>query len=466
MGTTWRWIKNLPLRSKLTLGYTTAFVILLLLLQVAVYAITERYRQREFYQRLEDRMMTTFTILLRVTQIDQEMLQLFDRNTINNLSEEKVLLFDSTGHVIYSSIDDTRITYSTPLLRALMAGGDNIKLTERGYEVLGIQFTHEGRVYYGIAKAFDRFGKSKMQFLFWVLVASFFVCTALLVAVSFYLSGIITHPIRRLTRDVDAVTPQTLSTRVSVPDEKDEVAFLAARFNDLLARLEQAFRFQGHFIHHLSHELKTPLSVMMTNTERALAAPDEESRRSSLAFQRHALMELSQIIDALLEISKMETIQPGTTEPGIRLDELLFQCMEEAGLQDEAVRFDFRMENSIEDSDSLTVRGNSRMLKMALGNLLKNAIAYSTDKKPEVVLSATPGFAVLHVLNDGPLVREGEREQLFDPFFRGTNATATKGFGIGLVLVRRIAGLLNGTVRYFATESGRNCFELVIPQGS
>ncbi len=165
MGTISEKISKLTLRSALSLSYTLTFTILVGIAFLTIYLISAAYRVDEFNRRLKDRTLTTFTILLQVDQIDREILQLFDKNTINNLSEEKILLFDSSGALIYGSIDDTKIDYPAPILNRLRSGEQEIETTEGEYELLGIGFRSAGKTYYGIAKAYDRYGRSKMRFL-------------------------------------------------------------------------------------------------------------------------------------------------------------------------------------------------------------------------------------------------------------------------------------------------------------
>lgn len=460
LDTIWQLTNRLPLRRKLSLLYTTAFLLMLGFSFFAIYIISAKYREEEFFQRLKDRTITTFTLLVDVAQIDHDLLQILDRHTINNLYEEKLLLFDSSGRVIYSSIDDTKVYYSQKLLQELQSGTSEIETSEGQYELLGIRFTHVGKVYYGINKAYDRFGNRKLAFLKWLLLVTFVVVAGLLVLLSYALANTITQPIRNLTSEIDNITTENLSVRVQEPDVSDEVGFLASKFNELLTRLENAFRFQQHFIHHLSHELKTPLAVMMGNVERALKETDNASLILSLRFQQNALMELSNIINALLEISRTESQQRSIQTDQIRVDELLFECMDELNFLNDAVQFDFRIDASIEDSRSLTVAGNLRMLKLAIINLLKNAAAYADSGRPEVVLAATGKEVVLQFVNTGKTLSESEQERLFHHLFRGQNSQHIKGFGLGLVLVQRIVTLHGGSISYQVLKNRNNCFVL------
>lgn len=425
---------------------------------ISVYVISENHRSEEFYQRLKDRMLTTYKIMVEVDQIDADMLRLFDRHTINSLYDEKVQLYDSTFHPIYSSLDDTEFEHPAEVLASLSSEQAEIKLKEGKYEILGIRFRHGSHTYYGIAKAYDRFGKSKIRFLGFSLVCTFFAIVVLLVILSLYLARTITLPIQQLTRAIGSISTDRLSVRIAPPASDDEVGLLTSKFNELLDKVDSAFKFQYHFIHHISHELKTPLAVMVANAEAALTEGKPQVMSHSLNFLRHSLMEMSHVINAMLDISKTETQLASIHSEMIRLDELLFECIDELSYLSPGAEFDFKMDSSIEESDRLTITGNSRMLKLAFMNLLRNALQYKDAETPVVeICSDSEGVSVM-ISNDGAPIREEEVKQLFTHLFRGENSRALKGFGLGLVLVHRIILLHNGTIGYKLREDGKNCF--------
>jgi two-component system sensor histidine kinase ArlS len=455
-------IRNLPLRSKLTWGYTTVFTLFFAIGFTTVYVISEKYRKEEFYQRLEDRMHTTYKILVQVDQISQELLKIFDRNTINRLSDEKILLFDANGNVIYNSIDDTRIAYSKVILKRLMNGEGRIEMTDGKYELLALQFMNDKQVFYGISKAHDRFGKSKIAFLKNALIAIFFTITPLLILTCLWLSRIIMQPIRRLTKDIATISPKDLSVRIDESRSKDEISILTDKFNELLDKVESAFKFQYHFVHHASHELKTPLSVMMSNAEGALADGNIEVLKRSMEFQKHNLMEVSYIINAMLEISKTENQINDIFSGPIRVDELLFECIDEISYLDTHLQIDFIFSHTIEDSEVLTINGNSRMLKIAFMNLLKNAMNFAVSN-PVIEVLPSEDKLLLRFSNDGEIIPVAERLKLFTHFFRGDNSKEKKGFGLGLVLVQRIISLHNGEISYCVSEDGKNYFIVGFP---
>ncbi len=462
MDTIWQLIKGTGIRYKLARYYTVCFILLLGIAFIAVYFVSENYRREEFHQRLVDRTITTYKIYVEVPQIDSTMQHLIDKNTMNSLYEEHILLFDFTGKLIYNTLPGTKPKYPANIINKLQNDRTELQMTDGKYDVVGVKFNFRDSIYYGIAEAYDNFGKKKLDYLKIVLIVTFLVITFLIIILSFYLSKIITRPITQLTKQVEAISPNNLKERVSVQRSDDEVSILAKRFNELMDKVENAFSFQKNSVHHLSHELKTPLAVMMANAERALAENDDDAMKASLQFQKESLMELSGIINSMLDISKTEEQLTATLIDTIRLDELLFECMEEMTYIDSAIRFDFNMDKTIEGADKLTINGNNPLLKIVILNLLKNAIKFSTNMTATVEIASSLNTISINFLNNGDIVPKEERSKLFTHFFRGRNSKDKKGFGLGLVLASKIAVLHKGYITYTVLDE-KNCFILQLP---
>lgn len=202
---------------------------------------------------------------------------------------------------------------------------------------------------------------------------------------------------------------------------------------------------------------------MMANAEGALADNRPDTLQQSLLFQKNYLMEVSRIINAMLDISKTENKLIDVTSDDIRIDEILFECIDEISQLTPSVQIDVMFEGAIEKGDKLTIRGNNRMLKMAFINLLKNAVNYSDRINPALEVNSSDRILNIKFYNDGGIITENDRKHLFTHLFRGENSTDKKGFGLGLVLVQRIIKLHNGEIFYTVAPDGRNCFVVNLP---
>ena len=456
-------MNKLKIRDRIVASMSLMFAVLMGIAFISIYYLTEHHRSQVFYQRIKDRTTTTLKLLIEVKEIDTDILQTFDRNTINNLYDEKILIFDQDKKLIYSSIDDEQVPYSESIFNNLVGDETYIESTEGKYEVVGIEFKHDGKIYYGIAKAYDKFGKRKVAYLGNVLIVTYIISFIIVSVIAFLLARRITQPIQKLTKELEKISIDNLSTKVDLEVGEDEMGFLTQKFNELLIRLETAFAFQKNFIHHISHELKTPLAIMLTNAERSLAEDSPEQWKESLEFQRSTTKELAHIINVLIDISKVDMNKDIQMSEPVRIDELIFECIDEIGYLNPSVNFTCTINPQIENDDQLIIQGNKRMLKLAYLNLLKNAINYSKKEKAFIEILTVGDYIQVYIENDGLVIEEVDRHNLFISIFRGRNAQTKKGLGLGLFLTNKIINIHKGEIYYNISKSGTNVFMVRIP---
>lgn len=395
-------------------------------------------------------------MLVRVKKTDQEIVRLFDDQIVSQLYDEKILLFDEDLRLVYSSVGDTRLHYPEDALKRLKAGEKEISYSDEGYDVIAHKIDFKGKVYYALGKAFDEYGRKKLRFLGLILLATFILAVLLMFFLNEIISRKITTPVLRLISEVDQITANNLQ-RVHESDGHDEIARLSAEFNKMLSRVEKAFTYQKNLVHHISHELKTPISVLISNIERLeieKSAPDQVF----LEFQKAGLMQLADIINTLLEISRFEQISMKEIGTEIALFDLIFECAEEIRYIRTDTNVEMKMDENIRDASALLINGNERLLKIAFRNLVKNASDYSVSKN--VIIQIFSDKTEIKVLfeNDGPTLRSEEQSRLFIEYFRGNNSRLQVGFGLGLVMVYKILQLHKASIAYRINERGYNEF--------
>jgi signal transduction histidine kinase len=452
----------MKLRNKIILFFSITFLVVLGFAVLTVYFSMAGYREAEFAQRLKEKTTTTYRLLIDFREIEHDLLQVLDETTINNLYDEKILLFDADGKLIYSSVDDTAILFPLQILKRLQAGEEEIYYTEGSYDVLAHVIRDKGKIFYAIGKANDRYGKEKLNVLGAILLGVFLVALALGVLIAVYLSRQISNPIVKLTHDVNSRDINNLS-RVVTPSTGDEIASLAAGFNNMLARVEQAYSYQKNLIHHISHELKTPIAVLISNLERLQADNNPEQWKSHLEFQKNGLMQMASVISTLLSISKYESSNNHEFAESVRVDELLFESFESLYQLNSKAKMDLYIHDSVRDADELLSPGHERMLNIAFLNILKNAIEYSDDQQVRVEIEKKDSKIAISIINNGPTISDKERVDLFTYFFRGHNSRLKSGIGLGLVMASKIIQLHKGAIAYSVTAENLNCFTVTLP---
>ncbi|MBS0455576.1 MAG: HAMP domain-containing protein [Proteobacteria bacterium] len=265
--------------------------------------------------------------------------------------------------------------------------------------------------------------------------------------------------VRRLTKRLEALQRSVqrwgegdLSARAA-QDGDDEVADLAARFNESAARIETLVRSHKSLLANASHELRSPL----TRIRMALELMGEHPSAVTRAEISRNIAELDQLIDEILLASRLDAreAEMGTVE-----------SVELVGLAaEECARTDAELDvPEGTNTDALTVRGVPRLLRRAIRNLLENARRYGAGEV-SLQLQADGPQAKLVVSDRGPGVPPALRERIFEPFYRLPGASEREGgVGLGLALVKSIAERHGGSVRCEARAGGGASFVITLPR--
>lgn len=449
------------IRNKILLYFSFTTILLTGVVLFLIYRLFAEYREEEFHRWQKEKIKSTLFFLSEIKKADKELIETIDRLTINEFYDEKLLIFNAQKSLIYSSIDDTPIHYPKIILDKLSHKNEWYENQEGRYDIVGLYFENEGSTYFGISKAYDKFGYSKLYYLRMILIASFVVISVAVVLLSYFLSQKITRSLISITNQISNYNFDSEYVPISHEYSKDEISILAEQFNKLMQKTSQIFTFQKHTIHHISHELKTPIAILVSNFERIENETDIEKVLALIKIQKEDTKRLSEIINSLLELSKIESglfLKDNST----RVDEKIFDIADE--LKGIYPDFQFSIQYiQAENEDALTVLCNSQLLKSAFMNLMLNCIQYSSDNKAKISFEAQDGFIQITFANKGSIISEEESQFLFQHFFRGKNSQGKKGFGLGLVLVHKIISLHKGKVSYQTINDSINVFTISIP---
>ena len=259
----------------------------------------------------------------------------------------------------------------------------------------------------------------------------------------------------RIRAEVDAIGPDQLERRIAGAGLKDEVGRLAATMNRMLVRVDASAQRQHRLVADVSHDLQAPLAAQRVSLELALAAPGaadpELLRRDVLG----ATGEMERLVDDLLVLAAADEGAPADTS-AVDLDAIVLE---------EAARA--RLAGSVTvDAARVSagpVRGNPSELRRVVRNLVDNAVTHATSRV-DLRLGAHDGHVVLDVVDDGPGVPEGEREQVFERFHRGDPARTrgAPGTGLGLAIARSLAERAGGRLELLEGGPGAT-FRLTLP---
>ncbi len=283
-----------------------------------------------------------------------------------------------------------------------------------------------------------------------------------------------TYPIiRKLTRRLEVLQNSVekwgegdLSVRVSEAG-KDEVAFLAKRFNHAAQRVETLVKShesllasQKSLLANASHELRSPLARIRMGLE-LMGPATPATFRNEIS---HNIAELDQLIEEILLASRLDAREAdlGTIESV----DLIGLAAEECARIDAQLEVQSRPDPSgsgLAQLSSLPVQGVTKLLRRVMRNLLENARRHAAGEIT-VTLTASDGSAVIRVCDRGPGVSPELQERIFEPFYRLPGATERDGgVGLGLALVKSITIRHGGSVHCENRKEGGVCFVVHLP---
>jgi signal transduction histidine kinase len=253
----------------------------------------------------------------------------------------------------------------------------------------------------------------------------------------------LTRRLERLQEGVVSLGEGDLSTRVKV-EGRDEVAALAQSFNRSAERVEALVGAHRLLLANASHELRTPLSRIRLGVELLKDGPDTQ-REANLVKD---IAELDQLVDEILLSSRLDATSQLDTRDAV---DLLGLAAEECA----------RYPGCALNGEAATVRGDPRLIRRLIRNLLENAARHG--KPPiEVCVRAQGGEAVIIVADHGSGIPAAEHDMVFEPFHRAPSRTAGGGTGLGLTLVRQIARRHGGDAHYETTGPTGSQFRVTL----
>ena len=262
---------------------------------------------------------------------------------------------------------------------------------------------------------------------------------------------------RRQTADIDA---ERLHARLPVDAVPAELADLAQSLNDMLARLEASFQRLSDFSSDLAHELRTPVSNLLTQTQVTLTrARTVAEYQDVLASNAEEFERLSRIISDMLFLAKADNqlLVPHREPVDLHAEAASVCDFYEALAADKGLQ--------IACQGAATVQGDRLMLRRALNNLISNAVRY-TPAGGEVTVHVAELSNEIHltVENTGPTIPPEHLPRLFDRFYRADAARQHlgEGAGLGLAITRSIVQAHGGEIGVRSTE-GRTAFEICLP---
>ena len=268
------------------------------------------------------------------------------------------------------------------------------------------------------------------------------------------------QPVNKITAAAARSSSGDLSQRINVAETESELGQLAAVLNATFARLDAAFARQQQFTADAAHELRTPVSVMLTHAQNGLAAGCgcAEHRDAFEACQR-AAQRMKKLIGALLALARLDDGRGAARRMEFDLASTAGECL--ALLRPAAQE---RRVELIADLPPVKIFGDAEQIAQVITNLLANAIQYNRpDGEVRLRLAVCNGQAVLTVSDTGQGIPAKDLPRVFERFYRADQSRSSTGLGLGLAISKAIVTAHGGTIAVDSREGCGATFTVTLP---
>ncbi|WP_234735425.1 sensor histidine kinase [Tellurirhabdus bombi] len=451
----------MTIRTRLTFVFATMVASIMLLFSLSIYYLYSQHRETEFKQRLREEAFTTVRLLQSVGHDSGGVLRRIDVGDPIALYKDQVVVYNSNNTVIYNSSGQAIRFMST--LVTQIHNGREVYVRENDDELIGVPYqSKKGEKLAVIVTANDRYGFSKLNRLRQILTVGWIISLGILILAGWLFAGDALKPVSDIINQVNDISATNINARLRVGRQHDELAKLAATFNAMLGRLDEAFTAQKSFVSHASHELRTPLAVMMGEVEVSLMQTrSPEEYQKVLEGVLEEIQKLRKLVNGLLELTSASADAATLSFEPVRVDELLWQVRSTILQQNPSYSIDIRFENMPEQEEELMILGVDPLLRTAFQNLMENGCKYSHNQ--QCVVSVHINSIIQVSFSDkGDGISTDELPHIYEPFFRSNASVA--GNGLGLALARRIILQHRGSIDVQSTLGEGSTFTVSFPK--
>jgi heavy metal sensor kinase len=455
------------IRLRLTLWYVLLLAIILAAFSAGIY-VTLRHN---LYANLDDSLQTRANDLLPLVRFEGDGPTLAGSisATSPDLDEQFVRVYDSSGRLTFDNSGGAggEPTDGEAIQKALTGRTETrgIDVNDEPFRVRIVPIEQDGRMAGAleVGRAADDVSDA-LRSLLVILGVAYPVTLALASLGGVFLASRALSPIDKLTRLARRISAEDLSQRLNLRLPDDEIGRLARTFDDMIARLEDAFRRQRQFTADASHELRTPLTAVKGQVEVALTRPREpDAYREVLQTVNEEVDRLIRLLGSLLTLARADAGQIPVALDAIDVPDLVAAAVEQV----RPVAQHRDIELALATGSPVTLRADEDLLLQLLLNLLDNATKYTPSGGRVTAGWSTDGTRVeLWVRDTGAGIAPEHQAHIFDRFYRADQARsrAEGGAGLGLSICRWIAEAHGGAISVESAPGQGSTFTVRLPR--
>lgn len=449
--------RNTTIRSRLAFQFTLIFAIILTLVFVTVFELSSISSRASFRNELKDRAITAAEVFLAGDNLTKSRFSQIQKRYEVKLPQEIIRIYNKYNHPEF--ISDSAAYWPSAIINQVRRNKE-LFFEIGNRECCGIYYHDNQGDYVIISSAINTESINQLNSLELLMALTFFIALGIVYYLGQWFALIALKPILGVIKQVQGITASNLHMRVDEGHGQDELSQLALTFNHLLSRLETSFDMQKSFVSNASHELRTPITSFIGEIEvtlikqRQISEYEETLQRLLTQAER-----LNDITNSLFELSYTGS-EIGQKEE-VRIDELLWDLKKHFDEKLHPNQIDVQMRNLPEDQSFLIIPGSKQLLFIAVGNIISNALKFSTSEKVTCSLDFRTTKMLIQIEDSGIGIDKAVSRQIYQPFFRAENARIFQGQGIGLALSEKIILLHQGQISFESELNKGTIFTIV-----
>lgn len=455
-------------RVSLRVKVTAWIVLIFLVIQISLVFVFQLYQGRTitsyFTHRLEARTTAAAGLLAPADgpPDDATLGRAADESESASPFEDFVLaLYDGAGSRVASSRNPPPADPPDDLWAAVRAGAgpasgvlpaDALPAAARASRgaraVLLRAQDRAGRTFYLYGVMTDDYAQVMLALLSRVLIVSIPIGVVAAAVSAYLIAGIATGPLNAIREMARRLSPESIGERFDVPAGSTETAALRQDLENARQRLEAGFNAQERFMSNVSHELKTPIAVILTEAQTLRLDGSPATVREFVRGAIDELDKLARTVDSFLLLTRVRHGKAATPSDLCLLRDVLVDSYTSCATM--AAQHEVRLDLTLPDDDHVdaAVTGNADLLRTICDNLIRSAIRYSPRGGTVWIASSVHGQEVrVCVRDDGPPIPDDILPRIFDRYAQTRDSHRTgRGHGLGLEIAQGIAELHGGRI--------------------
>ena len=453
------------LKNKLSVNSTLLFAFTVGLLMAGSFLLFRSHMKDLYYDNLEDHAVTTALFYFEKDEIKEINSERYRQIELqyNRINNESIRVYDAKTKKLFIK-DNIDIDLSDQYLNAI-AKNKILTFTINNRQFVGLFYKDNQGDFIIVVSGIDYAGNRQLEALGLMFILFYLIGIPLNYFLGTFLSKQTFRPFEEVIAKVNTITTENLHSRLEVPQTsgKDEIKELVTTFNYLLERLESGIMIQNNFLKNASHELKTPLTIIIGDIDVSLQQPrTNEQYEEILKSLRKDTLHLKATLEGLLVLSGLELSEPQQMET-VRIDEILWNVLEKKAIEYPESKVSVNLDAIANHENLLSVHANKHMLFIALYNILDNAIKFSFPEQVDIFAFSEKGKLLIKITDKGPGISNADKDSIFDLFFRSDNTRHIQGQGLGLFITMQILKLHHINLIVDSELGKGTSFSLVFP---